>query len=387
MPHPLHLRAGRGRRGVTMIEMMIALTVLVVILTSVSLLMRNQAHALESHAGRLDAGYNARFAVNSIYHELRAAGSGVVDVQPMLVQADSLSVTFNADLVASNPADPIAMFIDSTADSSVTLALTKAQPVTLPITGASYPDTTYELTLGIISRAETISYWAEADTSTTRTDDYLVMRRVNNDVPRIVSRGVMLTPGQPMFRYFKRDTTGTLLEIPQSSLPLRHVAAIHGSGADTGSFALIDSIRVIKIHVEAVYNDRDRGDVKRSYERIAPVVNAGLMHTTSCGALPAAVAALNAVALNSTTVQLTWNPSADELGGEKDVERYGIFRRVLGSTQWGEPFASVQAAALTPYTLNDGGRTSLTTYIYAIVAQDCTPNVSSVTQSNSVTTP
>ncbi|MDQ6828844.1 MAG: prepilin-type N-terminal cleavage/methylation domain-containing protein [Gemmatimonadota bacterium] len=376
--------AARRRPGMSIIEMLIALSVLLVIMTSVSLLMRNQTRAVESHAGRMDAGYNARFAVNTIYRELRTAGAGVVNVQPMLVRADSYSITFNADLVTSNPLDPTAVYVDTRADSSRTLVLTKERAITLPRSSYSYPDSTYYLTPGILGRAETMSFWVSADSSTARNDDFILWRRVNDAPSNVVAKGIVLTAGQPLFRYYQRDAAGSLVEIPQNSLPLTHTAPLHGSATDIGLPARIDSIALVRVHVEAVYKDRDQGDVLRTFERVVPVLNTGMVRSTPCGGPPAAVGAVSAVKTNPGQVTLSWLPSADDAAGAQDVERYSIFRRQLASAFWGEPYSSVPAG-LSTYSFVDNTPTPGIAWIYAVVAQDCTPSVSTVTQSNSVT--
>ena len=76
-------------------------------------------------------------------------------------------------------------------------------------------------------------------------------------------------------------------------------------------------------------------------------------------------------------VTISWNSSLDQDAGEKDVERYMIFKRPVSSGDWGNPIADI-AASQANYTLDD---TSLSTgvWIWGVVAQDCSPNNSSVT--------
>lgn len=378
--------AARRRPGMSMIEMLIALSVLLVIMTSVSLLMRNQTRAVESHAGRMDAGYNARFAVNTIYRELRAAGAGVLNVQPMLVRADTYSVTFNADLLTSNPLDATAVYVDTRADSSLTVVLPRERAITLPRSSITYPDSTYGPVPGILGSAETVSFWVELDGTTARPDDYILWRRVNDAPPAAVAKGIILTAGQPLFRYYLRDSTGSIVELAQNRLPLYHSAPLHGSATDILGAATIDSVALVRVHVEAVFKDRDQGDVLRTFERVVPVLNTGMVRTTPCGAAPAAVGVLGAVASGANSATLTWLPSSDDGGGARDVERYAIFRRRIISSVWGDAYTSVPAG-LPTYTYTDNSATNGITWIYAIAAQDCTPSMSAITQSPTVTPP
>ena len=50
--------------------------------------------------------------------ELRVAGVGVVDQQPLLVMANTLGITFNADLAALDTGDLSAVYINPDDDSS-----------------------------------------------------------------------------------------------------------------------------------------------------------------------------------------------------------------------------------------------------------------------------
>ena len=63
--------------------------------------------------------------------------------------------------------------------------------------------------------------------------------------------------------------------------------------------------------------------------------------------------------------------------------RYVIWRRPAGVVAWGDPIASVPAGQAS-YVFNDT-RVDPGTYTYAIAAQDCTPSLSDMSVSNSVT--
>src|SRR4051812_1000822 len=108
------------RRAFTLMEMLIALTIMAVVMSVAVPFFRVQLRSVTAHAGRMDAQQNVRFAVTAIDRDLRMAGVGIVDKQPMVVQADPYAVTFNADLVTHDSTDPGAVYYDADADSSTT---------------------------------------------------------------------------------------------------------------------------------------------------------------------------------------------------------------------------------------------------------------------------
>ena len=84
-------------------------------------------------------------------------------------------------------------------------------------------------------------------------------------------------------------------------------------------------------------------------------------------------------------VAITWGASSDEAGGERDIERYAVFRRVSSETTFGDPISSIPSALSGTYSFNDFGVIAGQTYVYGIAAQDCTPLLSSVSSSLAVT--
>src|SRR5690606_8230107 len=117
------------------------------------------------------------------------------------------------------------------------------------------------------------------------------------------------------------------------------VEPLHLSPADTGQSALADSIRAIQIAVAGTNGlDGDR-------ERIVQVVRSiGLPNVVrpqlfTCGSPPLFGDTLLAIADTLPTgepvVALQWGAAIDELGGEADVVRYVLWRRLNGSADWG----------------------------------------------------
>jgi len=372
--------AFRARRGFTFIEMMISMTLMLAVIGMSTRLFRTQSNAVSTQAGRLDAQQNSRFAIGNLDRELRMAGGGVVDKQPMVVMAGATALTFNADLVALDTGDLAAVYINPDADSAGVDVLRSNNKITLRTTSKLYPDTTYMQNIGVPSNAETISYWLSRDSTNARSDEYILFRRANARPPKVVARGIIYNTGDTIFRYFKLDTTGTMVPISTALLPVIHTAAIHGTAVDTGKSALTDSIRQVRVSLTSLYRDpRTNKDILRRMTTTIRLMNAGLIQHTTCGNAPLSVAptatvmVANGSTILSTYVRISWTPSVDEATGEKDVERYALYRRLSSVSTFDEPFASVAAGGVSTYTFNDTDVTSGQTWVYGVTALDCTP--------------
>ena len=261
--------------------------------------------------------------------------------------------------------------------------------MTLPLSSVSYPDSNY-MNGSIASAAETIQYWLVRDSSVTRTDQYILYRRVNNLPQKIVAKGIIVPSGQNFFQYMKPNSAGGLDSIRASKLPIFHSAPIHGSPADTGSSALTDSVRVVRMSVTGLYNDPDKGAIMKTVVSSTKLLNAGMSRSTVCGDLPIPVTTATATVtansgtpkFNPTKVTVAWTASLDQDAGEKDVGRYMIFKKSTASSDWGSPIADLAASQAT-YTLDD---TTLPTgdWVYGVVAQDCSPANSAVTATGAI---
>ena len=373
------------REGVTLIEMMIAIVLFVLVFGLAVPFFRYQARSVSASAGRLDALQNARYAQNAIDRDLRIAGIGIVAAQPLLVQADGFAITFNADLTTKDIHDPSSIYYDPDIDSSGTISMDRGSKVVLPLSAISYPDSNY-LSGSVPSTAETVSYWLVKDSTATRTDQYILWRRVNTLPPRLVAKGIIVPAGQTFFQYFKPNATGSLDSIKTSSLPLFHSAPMHGTPADTGNSAQTDSVRVVRMTVTGLYNDPDKGPIMKTVVSATKLLNAGMVRSTTCGDVPLAVTTATATLVSvggvPSSVHLTWNSSLDQDNGEKDVARYLVFKKLTASGDWGSPIADIAAGQPT-YSLDD---TSLSegTWKYGIVAQDCSPTNSSITSTGAI---
>ncbi len=378
------------RRGFTIIELLIAMTILLAVIAVAVGTFRRSSNLLAAQSGRLEAQQNARFAVTTLDRELRMAGVGVVDVQPILVEASNTAITFNVDLISRVPGDVGAVYVDTSADTSAVSAMRTNNKITLPGLAVNYPDSSYVQAGGVPGSAETISYYLVRDSSSSHANEYMLYRRVNATAPTVLARGILFNANDTLFQYFTSDTLGNLTAVPTGKLPLYHKAAVHGSAADTGKFALIDSIRTVRVHLAAIYHDPRQGDVIRRIQSTVRILNAGLINRTTCGDPPIGATAVTAVpsllGAPSPFVTISWTASVDETGGEKDVERYALYRRPDTVATFDQPFSSIPAGSAT-YAFTDNNVQSGDHWIYGVSAQDCTPANSPIATTGTIIVP
>ena len=381
--------AQHDRGGFSLLELMIAIALIGITLALTVPFFRTQVQSFGNTAGRDDAAQNARYGVSMIDRELRVAGIGVVDPQPMIVQAAPSAITFNVDLVSRVQTDVSAAYYDPDEDPTAVSALPKTSRITLPLSAFQYPDSNYFQAAGEPSAAETVSFWVATDPDPLARGTSILYRRVNNLPPTVVAKSIVILPGEPVFRYFKADTLGNLLEIPQAMLPIYHFAAIHNSKADTLTSALTDSIRVVRVRLTGVYVDRNGKKSNRPIETGIRIMNAGLLHFATCGDPPIFTSAVTAVGTNNVPaakVVVSWNSSVDQGAGEKDVEQYSIYRRKDTDLAFTEPLASIPAGAAT-YSFTDTQVASGDKWVYGVAARDCGGQSSAVMSSPIVTVP
>lgn len=384
----------KDRSGMTLIELLIALTVFLVVVTGALSAFQTETRVFVEGNDRLTMLQNYRFALNVVEQDLRVAGSGVSVQQPVLVYAGTDVVAFNADYASNTQDDISAVFIDTAASAAETRALPLSRRTLIPGTSFFYPDTTY-LEGGANGPAETLILFFTEDSATTREDDYELYRQVNDLEPELVARNLLKTGTTHFFTYYEVSTSDTapsqVAEVPSVQLPLRHSAPIHGSPADTGASAHTDAIRAIRVNATAT--NGLSGDDERTLDvtRLIWLPNVGLTTTQSCGGTPLAVDAPAATGqINATSgdpeVLLAWNRSPDEGGGESDIVRYVIWRRLYGLADWGSPYLSIPAGAPS-YTYVDASVEPGAVYEYAVSAQDCTPALSELSGAVTVTVP
>lgn len=391
----MRTRSLRARPGFTLAETILSMTLMLILIGLSTQLFRKQSAAVSTQAGRLDAQSNSRYALSLLDRELRVAGVGVVDAQPLLVAIGPLNLTFNADLVSVDTVDAGAVYYNPDADSLAASVMRASDKYTLPGTTLLYPDTTY--TSGNTpSNAETITYWLSRDSTSTASNEYILFRRVNARPTKVVARGIIYNGiSDPIFQYY-RDSSGTLILVPGASLPMTHTARIHGAANDTGRSAMMDSIKQVKVSFNSVFHDpRTPGapGIERKLSATIHLMNAGLIHNASCGSAPLPPTSVTAAATAAgggnpaPYVTVTWSASIDEAGGERDVQRYAVYRRLSSQSSWVDPpFTSVSPGSTT-YSFRDNDVTTGQSMIYGIAAQDCTPALSTISAASTVTIP
>ncbi|MDT8368566.1 MAG: prepilin-type N-terminal cleavage/methylation domain-containing protein [Longimicrobiales bacterium] len=384
-----HLQTRRA--GMTLVELVIALTIFGVIISTALVFMSRQNEAYQTSLRRTIALRNVRYAVTTLRQDLETLGTNVGADQPPLVHADDDVVVFSADHTTNVSGDPFAVFHDPDAPSGSVIA--PSGSFSIPNASQSWPGVAYESAPGIRSSAEAILFWFAPDVTTARTDDYQLMRRVNTGEPDVVARRLLRDGSEPFFTYVRLvDQGGGLLPtpVPDSLLPLHHAVASHGSAADTGAVAIIDAVRAVRVRFRAT--DGEPGDRESivGISRLIALPNSGQEILSTCGTPPILGSALNATVATLSTgevgVALGWGPAIDESGGEADVVRYVLWRREVGNPSWGEPWVAIPAGAPT-YTFEDATVSSGTGYLYALAAQDCTPTLSPRTTAGPVIIP
>ena len=370
----------RMRRGFSMIEMITAMTLFLLVIASAVPFFRIQSRAVQSQSGRMDAVQNTRYANTVIDRELRLAGG--VTGQPIIVQASPWSVTFNVDLVTRVASDPGAVYYNPDADSLGTEGWMVARAKALPTVSTVYPTTSYRDAGGILSSAETISFFVKVDGTTSRTDDYVLYRRVNDRDSTIIARDLIIpTDTAYFFKYWRTNAAGTLVQLTSAQVPQYWNTA--------GLWA--DSIRTVDMRVSSLYRDAKTGrDIVRTVYSSTRLLNAGMLRIATCGSSPLGPQAVTADTLqdaggNVTQVRVNWTTSLEEAAGERDVALYVVARRLAAGTEWTE-LRNVAANASATYSWDDFDFVA-GTWVYGVYAQDCNPANSSFTLSGNVVIP
>jgi type II secretory pathway pseudopilin PulG len=392
------------RAGFTIMELLLAAVLTIAVFALAIPLLGGQSRAVAATAGRLDAAQGARFAQSTVDRELRMVGVNTLAGQPMLVQADKFAVTFNADLATRDADDMWSIYYDQDADSTTTTAL---QPPAMTLKGSAafkYPNAPQLDKSGLPGRAETVTFWVSADSSSPRANEYVLFRAVNRDAPKVVATGLYIKPGDPFFKYlWAKDSTGAIDTVPAARMPLVHTTVVHGSLADTGETASlaaqIDRVRSVVLSVTGQYQDaKAKAPVVRKTTRISTsLINMTMLNRPSCGLAPSAVTAvawLTSANGQPDHMNLAFTRATDDGAGERDVERYLIYRSINGGA-YGEPIDEVPAnngGAGYVWTDADVKRTTpsypgANTFQYAVVVQDCQPQVSGQATTSGVSVP
>lgn len=379
MPTPM-----LDRRGMTLPEMMMALTIFTIAMGGALGFVSSQQKAFQRGTDELITTQNLGFGLTTLAQEIRTAGANVPASQPSVVYAGPYSFSFNADLTTNVANDPFATYYDPDAPTGQVTALRLANQITVPGSSPArtWPLQNYLQADGTASTAETITFWFELDSETARADDYRLMRQVNNGAGQLLARNILApTDSVPFFsyQYLLTPTTGrkTLQPVPAAWLPVSFASAQNRQ----------DSLRAVQVRY------RVTNGLSGSAERIQTVSfavglpNLGLTRLQACGDAPAYNGTLSA-SWDATNggIALSFPASVDEASGEKDVIRYVVWRRDPVDLDWGDPYLSIPTGSAT-YSYLDQAVSSGGSYEYAVAAQDCTPRISSQLTSGAVSVP
>jgi type II secretory pathway pseudopilin PulG len=381
----------KRRSGFTLAELLLSITLTIAVFSAAVPFFTLQMRQLQQDLGRSDAQQTARFAQNMVDRELRNIGIAVTPMQaaigiprnqPKIVQAGAFAVTFNSNLVANDTVDMNAVYYDPNVPANLTTALAYTNLVSLPLGGPSYPDYVYRDNAGMLSMAETVSYWASVDSTSGQPDHYVVFRRVNDGPVNVVARGIRVPAGQAMFQYRRVKPNGSIDSITTATLPIYW----------NSTSGLADSIRTVTMSVRGVVKGYDLQNKAKTWERNVSMQtnmpNIGLAQRNSCGDIPLNPGVPTATIVldpfgATERIRVTFGKSNDEASGEKDVERYAIFRREAGMA-WDEPIA-VLGKSGGPYLWEDFDIQPGLNFEYGVAAQDCSPANSTILGSSAVT--
>jgi len=390
-------RRRRATTGFTLIELMITLVIMGLVLGSTLVFFRGQSRGFRLGGDRMDMDQNARYVMSTLDRVLRTAGAGITDQQAAFVYGGDDVVAVNTNYT-QDVNDWTAVNVNPDVPESARNAWSYAQRAPLPNTAWTYPLRDYTVApAGTASHAETVIFYFRPDSGTARTDDYALFQRVNGETAELVARNILPYPGRPFFEYvLRRQRSGapdTLVTASGALLPIAKTAPVRGSPADVDGSARADSVRMIRVNI-SVTNDLPGAEARqRQASTLIGLPNNGLRRLVSCGGAPMMGGVLSAVpnvAPQDPAVTLTWAPSVDETSGEGDVVQYNIYRRLESTTDWGTPFRTVApglAAGQTAYTLVDDQVLASVAYRYAVTAQDCSPQESSLLATTSPVTP
>jgi len=380
-----------NERGMSLVEIMVAMTVFLIVLGGVMQAINSQSRSFRRTGDEVGILQNLRYGVDQIDQDLRIAGANVPSRQPILVYAGPNSVAINADIVSNIAGDISAVYIDVDAPVGEVSAWALSAATTIP---GSSPSFTYPLVDYAVSPAETAIFWFTPDAETSRTDDFMLVRRINAQPQEVLMRSVLAPSTGNFFKYYYLNAplgvNATLDSVPTAWGTLAHTAPQHGQLPDTGAVGRIDLLRAVEVSYR-ITNGRSGTDERiRTTRATLALPNTSAKKLTTCGDTPIfgqIVTAVYMPSLNPPAINVTWNKSVDETAGEQDVIRYLVWRRIGAAGPWGDPYTSIASSGAASYTFTDPAIAPLTSYQYAVAAQDCTPALSPQSLSNLAVVP
>jgi len=388
-------RTRRGSEaGFSLVELLVTLIVLSMIMGTTVMFFQSQNKSFIKGGEKMDLLQNARYSVSQVERLVRTLGAGVTGQQPMLVFGADNVIAFNTDYTEVDTTNyRWAVNWNPSVATRMAEAWQVGDATVIPNSSPAYtyPAQTFVLGNGATSPAETKIFWFAPDSSTTRSDDYILWERTNAGTEEYIARNILAYPGRPFLEYFlaRRLSSGadTVLVASGSLLPLKRLVLTSSfTSADTANAVRPDSVRAIRINIRVTNGKTGSEERTRDFSQVIQVPNNGLPSPNVCGRspfAPATFAAVQDTVPGSGTIILNWTRSPDHGNGEYDVRQYVLYQRDDTATVWTDPLMMVRADTTTAYSVTIAGLLTGTAYDFGIAAQDCTPSqstISSVTQ-------
>lgn len=398
MPMPPRITPPRRTAGFTLSELLIALTMTLAIAGAAYSIFRSQSRSFTANSDRYDMVQNARGTLEGAERVIRTMGAGTPNNQPVLVYGANTVLAFNTDYIEQDTADMRwAAYYNPDVPAAEGVAWLQSAATVIPNSSPSYtyPTSTYLLGNGSPSPAETYILYFESDTSTSRSDDYILNQRVNNGTVEIIARNLLAHPnGKPFFEYLMQrqlSTGDTMLVVPAALLPLNRRVLVSGiTATDSANYVRPDSVRAVRMNFRLT-NGRTGVDQRfRDITTTIEVPNNGIPLPTICGRAPLDPPSLSVVDTvpGSGRLWFTWAASVDQGGGEQDVTQYILYRRLAASAVWSDPLVVVRSEdGRATYTAQISDNVPGTAYTFGIAAQDCTPAQSTIRTLNVTPSP
>lgn len=385
MPTPVLPLARRRTAGFSIIELLIAMTMAVGLAGAAYSLFRSQSRSFSDNVDRFDTIQNARSAMEESERVIRTMGAGTPNNQPVLVYGANDVLAFNTDYIEQDTVSTRwATYFNPDTPVAETVVWDQTNQTVIPNTSYTYPTATYNLGNGSPSPAETYIFYFAPDSSTSRTDDFILYQRVNNGASDIVARNILAHPsGKPFFEYLMQRTLvsgDTLLSASNAIIPLIRRPLVAGiSSSDSAAYVRPDSVRAVRMNFRLTNGRTGTAERFRDVTTTIEVPNNGIPLPTVCGRAPLQPGSLTVVdtVAGSGRLWFTWAKSADQDAGEDDVLQYILYRRPQAATAWADALVVLRATAgQASYSVEISNNEPGTAYTFGIAAQDCTPSQS-----------
>ena len=376
-----------SQAGFTLVELLVTLVVLSMIMGTTVLFFQNQNKAFIKGSETMDLLQNARYTVSQMERLVRTLGAGVTGQQPMMVYGGADVIAFNTDYVETDTTNyRWAVNFNPSITASLATAWALGDAGTIPNSSYIYPPKTFLLGNGAPSPAETNIFWFAPDSTTTRSDDYILWQRTNSGAGEYLARNILAYPGRPFIEYFlaRRLSSGldTLIVASGGLLPLKRlVLQSTFTSIDTANALRPDSVRAVRLNIRVTNGKTGSEERYRDFSQLLQMPNNGLPSPNVCGRSPfppTVFTATPSVVPGSGVITLAWNRSPDHGGGEYDIRQYILYQRDHIATVWTDPLMMVKADTTTAYSVVLAGLIPGAAYDFAVSAQDCTPSQSTI---------